>query len=167
MGMKEEMEKQEKEREKQLFMDYPELVSQFTLLLSAGMTIGGAWKRLVDQYEKHQRDGRKRRYVYEEMTITWREMQNGISETEAIKRFGKRIKLIPYMKFASLLSQNLRKGSKGLVGLLKTEAGLAQEERKETAKQLGEEAGTKLLFPMLMMFGIVLLMILVPAFMSF
>ena len=168
IAVKEEIEKQEKARERQLFMDYPELISQFTLLLSAGLTVGGAWKRLVDQYEKHRKkDGRKRRYVYEEMTITWWEMQNGISEAEAIWRFGNRIKLTPYLKFSALLSQNLRKGSKGLVGLLKTEAGLAQEERKETAKQLGEEAGTKLLFPMLMMFGIVLIMILVPAFMSF
>lgn len=169
VAIKETLEKKEKDREKQLLMDYPELISQFTLLLSAGMTITGAWKRLVFQYEKQQKEieRQKRRYVYEEMTITWREMQNGIAEIEAIRRFGARVKLTPYLKFSTLLSQNIRKGSRGLIELLKIEGKLAYEERKENVKQQGEEAGTKLLFPMLMMFGIVLIVILVPAFLSF
>lgn len=169
VAIKEELENQEKRREKQLLMDYPELISRFTLLLGAGMTISGAWKRLVYQYEKQQKEdpSKKRRYVYEEMTITWREMQNGVSEMEAISRFGARVKLAPYLKFSTLLSQNIRKGSRGLTELLKVEGKLAYEERKENAKQQGEEAGTKLLFPMLMMLGIVLAVILVPAFLSF
>lgn len=167
-AIKEELEKMEKNREKQLLMDYPALISQFTLLLSAGMTVSGAWKRLIGQYEKQVKaDTKKRRYVYEEMILTWREMQNGISEIDAINGFGVRIRLVPYLKFATLLSQNLRKGSKGLIALLKAEGKLAYEERKEIAKQLGEEAGTRLLIPMFMMFGIVLVVILVPAFSSF
>lgn len=168
IALKEELEGLEKKREKQLLMDYPALISQFTLLLSAGMTVSGAWKRLIGQYEKQVQDGtKKRRYVYDEMIITWREMQNGISEIDAINRFGARIRLVPYLKFAALLSQNLRKGSRGLLSLLRVEGKLAYEERKEMAKQLGEEAGTRLLVPMFMMFGIVLVVILVPAFSSF
>ena len=168
IALKEELEGLEKKRKKQLLMDYPALISQFTLLLSAGMTVSGAWKRLIGQYEKQVQDGtKKRRYVYDEMIITWREMQNGISEIDAINRFGARIRLVPYLKFAALLSQNLRKGSRGLLSLLRVEGKLAYEERKEMAKQLGEEAGTRLLVPMFMMFGIVLVVILVPAFSSF
>jgi len=33
--------------------------------------------------------------------------------------------------------------------------------------RLGEEAGTKLLFPMIMLFGIVIVICVVPAFLSF
>ena len=165
---KEELESMEKQREKQLLVDYPGLISQFTLLLSAGLTISGAFRKIIEQYEKQRQNGwKKRRYVYEEMIITLREMQNGISEVDAIGRFGARIRLAPYLKFSTLLTQNIRKGSRGLIALLKVEEKLAYEERKEMAKRLGEEAGTKLLIPMFMMFGIVLVVILVPAFSSF
>ncbi len=168
IAIKEELESLEKKRQKQLLMDYPALISQFTLLLSAGMTISGAWKKIIGQYEmQRERGWKKRRYVYEEMIITWREMQNGIAEVEAISRFGTRIRLVPYLKFSALLSQNIRKGSRGLISLLKVEEKMAYEDRKEIAKQLGEEAGTKLLIPMFMMFGIVLAVILVPAFSNF
>ena len=101
------------------------------------------------------------------MVLTLREIKNGVSEVDAISSFGSRIKLTPYLKFSSLLSQNIRKGSRGLTELLKEEGKLAYEERKEHAKQLGEEAGTKLLLPMIIMLGIVFVIILVPSFLSF
>lgn len=43
----------------------------------------------------------------------------------------------------------------------------ALEERKNMALRLGEEAGTKLLIPMFLMLGIVIVVLIVPAFMSF
>jgi hypothetical protein len=71
------------------------------------------------------------------------------------------------MKFGSLIAQNLKKGNKGISELLTKEAVDAFEERKETAKRLGEEAGTKLLVPMMIMLVIVFAVIMVPAFLSF
>ena len=49
--------------------------------------------------------------------------------------------------------------------LLEQEVSDAFEERKNLAKKSGEEAGTKMLFPM-MMFGIIIVIIMVPAFLS-
>ena len=40
------------------------------------------------------------------------------------------------------------------------------ENRKSTAKRLGEEAGTKLLMPMMGMLLVVLVMVMVPAFLT-
>ena len=40
------------------------------------------------------------------------------------------------------------------------------EQRRERVLQLGETAGTKLLFPMIIMLGLVMGIILVPAFMT-
>ena len=71
-----------------------------------------------------------------------------------------------YRKFGTLLSQNLKKGSRGISELLKQEAFQAFEERKDFAKKLGEEAGTKMLAPMFLMLGVVLVIIVVPAFFS-
>ena len=50
--------------------------------------------------------------------------------------------------------------------LLEQEVSDAFEERKNLAKKSGEEAGTKMLFPMMMMFGIIIVIIMVPAFLS-
>lgn len=68
-----------------------------------------------------------------------------ITELESYEQFGKRCGLKAYRKLAALLTQNLRKGSKGLSELLRAEADQAFEERKAAAKKRGEEAGTKLL----------------------
>ena len=38
--------------------------------------------------------------------------------------------------------------------------------RRENAKRVGEEAGTKLLFPMIVLLGVVMFIVIVPAFMS-
>ena len=65
-----------------------------------------------------------------------------------------------------MLSQNLRKGTKGLTELLGREAEDAFEERKNLAKKIGEEAGTKLMIPMFLMLIIVFAMVIVPAFFS-
>ena len=104
--------------------------------------------------------------VYEEMAITLREMQGGVSEAEAYERFGKRCGNTTYVKFGTLLSQNLRKGSKGLSDVMRMESIQAFENRKSTAKRLGEEAGTKLLVPMIGMLAVVFIMVMVPAFLS-
>ena len=50
--------------------------------------------------------------------------------------------------------------------LLKLESIQAFEERKAQAKRLGEEAGTKLLLPMFLMLAMVLVIVIVPAFLT-
>ena len=93
-------------------------------------------------------------------------MSGGVAEQEAYERFGKRCMLSSYMKFSMLLSQNLRKGSKGLSEVLKMESIQAFEMRKSEAKKRGEEASTKLLIPMFLMFAVVLVIVMIPAFLS-
>ena len=94
------------------------------------------------------------------------EMKSGVPESTAYENFGRRCGLPQYIKLGSLLSQNLKKGSKGLASILEKEAASSLEERKNMARKLGEQAGTKLLFPMAMMFGVVLTVLIVPAFLS-
>ena len=80
--------------------------------------------------------------------------------------------VVPYKavllpSLCSLLLQNLKKGSKGMAEMLSYEVGQAFEERKNLAKRFGEEAGTKLLFPMILMLVIVMVVLIIPAFLSF
>lgn len=161
-------------RKLQMLMDYPGIVNKLTLYLGAGMTIRSAFSKIAYDYKKAvDSTGHKRaqntgvRYAYEEMLITCHELESGVGETQAYENFGKRCRVIQYTKLSSLLSQNLRKGSNSILPALRQEAENAFEERKSRAKKLGEEAGTKLLFPMMLMFGVVMILIIVPAYFSF
>ena len=163
-----ELENKMKYRKQQLLMDYPELINKFTLLVNAGMTIKQAWNKIAEDYSsKYQNKRLTKHYAYEEMLTTVRELKLGVPENIAYEQYGRRAGLIPYIKFSSLISQNLKKGTRGFTELLIHEATEAFEERKEIAKRLGEEAGTKLLIPMMIMLIIVFLIIMIPAFMAF
>lgn len=162
---REKRKQKEKRRREELLLDYPTLVSKFTMLLSTGCTMKSAWGKVLEHYED-QKEITGRRIVYEEMIAASHQMQSGVSEGEAYEQFGKRCGLTVYLKFGALLSQNLRKGSKGLSDLLRIEAIQSFENRKSVARRKGEEAGTKLLVPMLGMLTVVLIMVLVPAFLA-
>ncbi len=157
-----------RKRNREMLLDYPEVMNKFTLLLGAGMTVKGAWGKITAEYVGKKKKGLcSQRYVYEEMLATWNEMANGRMERTAYERFGRRVRLTPYTKFSALVSQNMKKGNARLLSILELEGMDAWEERKETVKRLGEEAGSKLLLPMMLMFGIVLAIIIVPAMMTF
>ena len=51
--------------------------------------------------------------------------------------------------------------------LLRQESEAAFQEQKDHARRLGQEASTKLMLPMFMMFGIVVAIVIVPVFLSF
>lgn len=158
---------EEKRRKEKLQSEYPELVSKLTILLGAGMTLFSAWNKIATNYSNKRKNNMIPIHpLYEEMLITCHEIESGVGEARAYERFGERCGLHRYRKFCSLLVQNLRKGTRGLVQLLEEEVSDAFEERKNLAKKSGEEAGTKMLFPMMMMFGIIIVIIMVPAFLS-
>lgn len=176
LEMDSEVHKRAQKRKDQLLLDYPDLMWRMTMLLGAGMSIKGAFTRISEEYRREQetenRQHRKRgalkiRYVYEEVARTCHEMQSGIPEAQAYERFGKRCQLPEYIRIGSVLSQNLKKGAKGLTKLLETEAEASLNDRKNHAREIGEKAGTKLLLPMVMMLGVVLVVLMVPAFLSF
>lgn len=156
--------KEQEERKAQLLKDYPEIINKLTLYLGAGMTVKRAWRNVVEAYAKDEKSGE--RYAYEEMKKTCYEMDSGMMEAQSYENFGRRCEVQAYIRLGALLSQNLRKGTKGLTQLLKMEAIQAFEDRKAQAKRLGEEAGTKLLFPMFLMLAVVLVIVIVPAFFS-
>ncbi len=155
----------ENQRKEQLLLDYPELVNKLTLFLGAGMTVKRAWRKILQDYESSLKD-HDTRYVYEEMKLTYREIESGVPEAESYENFGRRCNLPCYLKLGALLSQNLRKGVKGLSEMLHIESLQAFEERKARAKRKGEEAGTKLLLPMFMMLALVLVIVIMPAFLT-
>ena len=161
-GRDKDLDKKVRERDLQLSMDYPDVVSRLSLYIGAGMSTRSAWKKMTEEYEKKG----KKRFVFEEMLLARREMESGVSELTAYQHFAKRCRLQKYVKFVSLLEQNTKLGAAGFLGSLRAECREALQERRTTARRLGEEAGTKLLLPMIMMLAIVMVVIIVPAFVS-
>ncbi len=157
----------QKKREKELLLDYADVLSKLIVLIGAGLTIRNAWERIVHDYEAAKAQGRQKvRAAYEEMSETCGQMQRGVSEGKAYRDFGRRCRLRPYLKLSSLLEQNRKAGTKNLRAMLQTEMADALEQRKSLARRLGEEAGTRLLMPLFLMLGIIMVMIMVPAMMT-
>ena len=165
---REELKRKREKREQQLLVDYPEIVNKLALLLGAGMPMKAAWERISIQYRvQKEKDTTLLRYGYEEMLVTYYQMQEGVSEQRAYEAFGKRCRLRQYMKLAALITQNLRMGSAGIGQRLQQEVREAFEERKARARQKGEEASTKMLGPMIVLLVVVMMIVMVPGFLSF
>lgn len=164
---KERKKRKELARRQQMLLDYPEIVSKLSLLLGAGMNIMTAWEKISAVYKtKREKQETEIRYAYEEMLSVLHEIQSGTGELQALENFGERCQISEYRRLSSLLTQNIRKGAKGLQRLLEDEEREAFEQRKARAKKAGEEAGTKLLLPMGIMLVLVLVILVLPAGLS-
>ncbi len=146
--------------------EYSDVVHKLALYLGAGMTLQGAFGKIAAEYERKKINGGPRSPTYEEMLYTCRELKAGISESEAYEHFGRRTGLQEYIRLGTLMTQNLKKGSSSLLPRLHEEAGMAQSEQLKMGRKLGEEASTKLLLPMVMMLGVVMVIVMLPAFSS-
>ena len=93
-------------------------------------------------------------------------IQSGASERSQYASFGRIFGLGAYSRLGSMLEQNAVKGNERLRIMLREECEQALEERKARARKAGEQAGTKMLFPMMLMLLIVMAVIMVPAFWS-
>lgn len=161
----EQKKKQERKRKQKLLLAYPEFVSKLSLLLGAGMSISGALRKMNDMYQRKKRNG-KEEEAYEELYRMVCEMDNGRGEIKAYQEFSERCDVQPYRKLVALLIAGQRVGSRRLMERLNEEADRVFAERKNAARRLGEEAGTKMLLPMMMMLIIVMGIVMAPAFLS-
>ncbi len=158
---------QEAKRQEALLYDYPHLVNKLVLLLNAGMSMRAAFEKTAHDYRISLKNGGPKREGFDEILRMCADMEKGVSEIDAYRKLGERSKEAKYRTFSTLLVQNLRKGSGELINQLEREAGEAFEERKKRARILGEQAGTKLMFPMMLMLMVVFAILMIPAMISF
>lgn len=152
-------------RKRAMRMSYPMVLNKFVLFLGAGMTVRGSFIKIVRDWEKKEvTEGGE---IYQEMLYACNELNAGVSEGLVYQRFGQRTGLEEYTRFSAMLSQNLKKGNTTLLARLREESDKAQKENVHIRKKMGEEAQTKLLVPMIMMMGIVMFLVILPAFSAF
>ena len=150
-------------RREELMDSFPDFISQLVLYMEAGMSVSGALFRFLQDGQRNN----KKEYLYEELAFVCRQMKNGLPEKEGYELLAVRCNLPSYRKLSNLLIQHIQKGSNTILDNLRKEAAKAVEEKKGRIQKRGEEMGTKLLFPMMIMLLIVMVFIMVPAMFSF
>ena len=154
------------ERQLSLLADYPEFVAKLSLLILTGLSISNALNRIVDDYHLGISKGKPKRHLYEELSITCHKIKNGMYEAYAYEEFGRKTGVSCYVKFSSLLISGLNRGNKDLNQHLSEEVSSSLLEHKAFVLQQGSKASTKLILPMMMIFAIIMVMVIIPAFLS-
>ena len=155
-----DLEKELERRKRRLSLRYPEFVSKIQLLLGAGVSVRNVFIRLSEDVSLGEE-------LQGELEIVVRDLKNGMPLRDALDRFGKRTANPLYIKFCALMQQNMKKGTEDILVQLSGEVSEAFSLRKMQARQLGEEVGTKLLIPMILMLAVVMAALMIPAFLSF
>ena len=91
------------------------------------------------------------------------QLDTGSEESWVYEQLGRRLELPEYYQLLQHISQYIRMGTKDLRNLMEQEMQQVLEKRRELAKKKGEEASTKLLFPMILLLVLVMVMIVYPA----
>ena len=149
-----------RKRDSMLKNQYPDFVNKLWLLLGTGMTIKASFTEIVRQSEKDD-------FLIKEIEYTLNQINSGIDEAQAYLDFGMRIELSAYRRLMGHISQNLKMGTKDLLKLMEDEVRASLELKKEFTRRKGEEASTKLLFPMIILLATVMIIIIVPAIVTF
>lgn len=142
-------------RSDSMLSDFSEIVSKLALLTNAGLILKEAWQLVAYNGDSD---------IYKEMQLSVVEMNNGVSEIDAISGFASRSMLPEIRKFSSTIIQGLIKGNSELAMMLQEQSSSVWELKQQLARRKGEKASAKLMIPMLIMFIGVLIMIIVPIF---
>ena len=164
-GMDNDLARKQKRRNDSLQLIYPQFVSRLRLYLTAGLSVRNALIIMAEDYKL--RKEKREKYLQQELIIACNQFQNGVSEGKVYENFGLRCGENHYRRLGFLLTVHLKQGNERLLTLLEQEEKEAQAERRNRARRVGEEAGTKLLLPMLLMLLVVMCMILMPAYLEF
>jgi tight adherence protein C len=151
-----ELDNKVKKRRMSMELEFPDFLNKLILLINAGMTVSRAW-------EKVNEESNKASVLYKEVQLVMMQIDSNMSEVMAYEEFAKRCRIPHITKFTSIIVQNLKKGSAEMTIQLRQLAEEGWEIRKHTAKRVGEEASTKMLFPMMLMFFAIIIIVMTPA----
>ena len=124
-----------------------------------------AYGKMCQDYLEERDEGHML-YAYEEMLYTYKDIEVGTPVVEAYTEWGKRVGVGAYTRLSSLMIQNIKSGTQGVVEALDMEVASMESKRKEMYIRRGGQLGAKLLIPMMIMMVLTLVVVMLPAFMS-
>jgi hypothetical protein len=162
-GLNSDIEKKIKNKREKIKRDFPDIITKFNILISCGLTAYDCIRKIVEENKKSGVSFADHP-VYEELETTLREIDLGKAEIYSYEDFGLRCKIPEAMKFSSLVTQNLLRGTEDIISLLRAQSKEAWELKKADVRARGEQAGTKLVFPMMMSVIAIIVVVIYPAF---
>lgn len=146
-------------KKRQILIELPGFINTLALLINAGLPFSSAVHKVVH-------DSDPDRPLYKEMNYVLADIGAGKPIHQAYEDFARRCRIPEITRFVSTIIQNLNRGNGDIVYVLRTLAQEAWEKRKDIARKQGEEASSKLVFPMVMVFIAVAIIVLAPAIMT-
>lgn len=143
------------QRAEEMLGDFSNVVSKLALLTNAGMIMREAWEEVAYTGDTN---------IYVEMQKAVVEMQNGVSEIDALYNFGARCIIPEIKKFTSTIIQGIIKGNSELTAMLQEQSKEVWAIKRQNVKRKGEKAASMLLLPMVIMFAGILIMVVIPIF---
>lgn len=156
-----------KKCQEQAERDFPVIVHLLTLYMGAGLSFFSAVKRISQNYQKQRELDDSKKYAFEKMMRMEQQMSNGVSQREVCQDWGMQFRTDSYQKLSLILIQSFTKGGREAAMLMEAEEREAFHKRIDRAKKEGEEASTRLLFPMILLLCQVMLLVMYPALTRF
>ncbi|SEK79677.1 type II secretion system protein F (GspF) [Paenibacillus sp. cl141a] len=146
-------------REQDIVMELPELLNKIVLLVGAGETVQRAIIHCVERNEDASHP------LYAELKRMVLEWEGGHPFQQAFEQFNKRCGVQEVSIFTTTVLLNFRRGGNDFVLALRDLSRVLWEKRKAIARTRGEQASSKLVLPMVVIFMIVIVLLGAPAFM--
>lgn len=147
-------------REREVLLELPELLNKIILLVGAGSTVQQAIKQCLER-----KKGDSKHPLYRELLQMLAEWESGYSFQQAMEGFSKRCGIQEVSAFTTAVLLNYRRGGHDFVLSLRDLSRSLWERRKAVSKTLGEQASSKMVFPMVLLFLVVVILVGAPAFM--
>jgi|DewCreStandDraft_2_1066082.scaffolds.fasta_scaffold21454_1 tight adherence protein C len=143
-----------------IIMELPVFLNKLTLLVNAGETIQKAMIRCASKYEHVTNHPFAR-----EMNLMTKQLSNLYPLAQILDEFSRRCGVQEVSVFTSAVSMNHKRGGEEFVASLRQLSHELWEKRKVMVKMLGEEASGKMVFPLLVIFLVVMIIVGTPAIM--
>ncbi|WP_340393463.1 type II secretion system F family protein [Paenibacillus sp. FSL E2-0190] len=158
-AMVSDLHKKVRVREQNIMLELPELLNSIVLLVGAGETVQRAIIRCVESHR-----GDTNHPLYKELMTMTSEWEGGYSFQQAFENFSKRCAVQEVSVFTTTVLLNYRRGGADFVLSLRDLSRMLWDKRKALSRTRGEQASSKLVFPMVVIFLIVIVLVGTPAF---
>jgi tight adherence protein C len=151
-----------KRKKRNLLIELPEFLNKLTLMVDAGETVQKAIKQCVEQ-KKYLAITLETSPLYYELNQMAAALNNNRSFQHVMEEFNKRCNVQEISIFTTTVLLNYRRGGIEFVYALRELSRIIWDKRLALTKTLGEEASAKLVFPMVIIFFIVMVIVAAPA----
>lgn len=141
--------------------EYMPFAASLSLYISSGLTLQAAMQYCMRDYVKRKSQDHLLKNALQEFQ---RDLQNGYGFLDAMESFADKTDDVNYRRLAGILGQGMVNGSKGLAEVLEQEVEKVREEKRRQSKVKGEQVSTALIAPMMLQLGIIIALIMIPAF---